>query len=133
MIPAGGSIANTMVEEVQQPSRTYKLDFARGRVAGMTDGLDAVKQAAFKILQTDRYQYEIYSFNYGHELNRLIGGDPRLVRSEASRMIREALLQDDRITSVSDIQVMIGEDSLMATFTVISDAGRFEQEVRIGV
>lgn len=133
MIPAGGSIANTMVEEVQQPSRTYKLDFARGRVAGMTDGLDAVKQAAFKILQTDRYQYEIYSFNYGHELNRLIGGDPRLVRSEASRMIREALLQDDRISSVSDIQVMIGEDSLTATFTVISDAGRFEQEVRIGV
>ena len=133
MIPAGGSIANTMVEEVQQPSRTYKLDFARGRVAGMTDGLDAVKQAAFKILQTDRYQYEIYSFDYGHELNRLIGGDPRLVRSEASRMIREALLQDDRITSVSDMQVMIGEDSLTATLTVISDAGRFEQEVRIGV
>ena len=122
-----------MVEEVQQPSRTYKLDFARGRVAGMTDGLDAVKQAAFKILQTDRYQYEIYSFDYGHELNRLIGGDPRLVRSEASRMIREALLQDDRISSVSDMQVMVGEDSLMATFTVISDAGRFEQEVRIGV
>src|SRR5690606_27931875 len=68
MIPTGGTIADAATAEVRQPSRTYKLEFARGRVAGMTDGLDAIKQAVYKILQTDRFRYEIYSFDYGHEL-----------------------------------------------------------------
>lgn len=133
MIPTGSTIANAATKEVQQPSRTYKLDFARGRVAGMTDGQDAVRQAVYKILQTDRFRYEIYSFDYGHELGAVVGGDPAFVRSEVSRIIQEALLQDDRITAVQNMQVAIEGDSLTARFTVVSDAGSFEQEVNTGV
>ncbi|QTH44970.1 DUF2634 domain-containing protein [Cohnella sp. LGH] len=133
MIPVGASIADTAVQEVTQPSRTYKLDFARGRVAGKTDGLEAVKQAVVKILQSDRFFHEIYSFDYGHELGAVIGGAPAFVRSEVSRRIQEALLQDDRIVAVQNMQVTIEGDSFTASFLVISTEGSFQQEVGNGV
>lgn len=51
------------------PSYTYKLDDTR--VRGYVDGSEAVKQAVYKILMTERYKYIIYGFNYGVELDRL--------------------------------------------------------------
>ncbi|HIW31220.1 MAG TPA: DUF2634 domain-containing protein, partial [Candidatus Paenibacillus intestinavium] len=82
--------------ERQQPSLTWKLDLEKGRITGKTDGHEAVKQAVLKSLQTDRFWYEIYSWDYGHELTNLIGGSPVFVESEARRMISEALMTDDR-------------------------------------
>jgi len=133
MIPANGTISGAATEAAQQPSRTYRLDIPKGRIAGMTDGLNAVKQAVFKILQSERFRYAIYSSDYGHELNSLIGGSPEYVRSEVSRLIQEALLQDDRIIGIQNLQVAAVGDNLAATFTVVSDFGSFEQEVETGV
>lgn len=36
------------------------------------DGMEAVKQAVYKILQTERYKYVIYDWNYGVELEDLL-------------------------------------------------------------
>jgi hypothetical protein len=120
---------NAAVQEVQQPSLTWRLDFDKGRVAGRIDGLEAVKQAALKVLQTDRFWHDVYSFDYGHELSTLIGGNALYVQSEMSRMISEALLQDDRITGVEGIAVNVVGDSLTIRFTVVSDFGSFEEVV----
>jgi len=98
------------VEERQQPSLTWKLDFENKRITQMIDGLEAVKQAAFVILETERFRYLIYSFNFGSELQGLIGKSPLLVRSEIQRLVREALLQDDRITDVRDLPGWQGSD-----------------------
>src|SRR5690606_29449744 len=103
MIPQGGSISNTPVQDVQQPSLTWQLDFERGRIVGKTDGMDSIGQAVFKALQRDRYSYDIYSFNYGNELSAHVGDNPLYVQSEVSRMISEALLQDDRIRAVENM------------------------------
>ncbi len=99
------------------------------------DELDAVKQAVFKILQTERYEYLIYTFDYGSELRGLIGVNPLFVRSELNRRIEEALLQDDRIIAIENTQVTIEEERLLATFTVVTGLGEFEyeQEVTNGV
>lgn len=37
-----------------QPSRTYAVNWQTGRVSGTVDGMDALKQATYKVLQTDR-------------------------------------------------------------------------------
>jgi phage baseplate assembly protein W len=129
MIPQGGSISNVAVQETQQPSLTWRLDFESGRVVGKIDGLDAVRQAVFKILQTDRFWHDIYTFDYGHELGTLIGDSPLYVQSEVSRMISEALLQDDRISAVDDIDVAFTADRLTVSFTVVTEYGSFEEEV----
>ncbi|WP_374713110.1 DUF2634 domain-containing protein [Symbiobacterium terraclitae] len=131
MIPQGGSIRDARVVEVEQPSLTYRLDMESGTISGRVDGLEAVKQAVYKILATPRYQHLIYTPNYGHELHTLIGKDPLLVRSEAARMLREALLQDDRITAVQDVDAETSGDSILLRFTVVSRYGSFraQQEV----
>mgnify|MGYP001286649686 FL=1 len=133
MIPTGGTLQNTQVEEVQQPSKTYKLDFEKRRIFGMTDGLEAVKQAVFKILQTDRFRYLIYSPDYGMEWNGLVGANPAFIRSELRRRITEALIQDDRIEDVTDFQIDVTGDAATVRFTVVSSFGSFTQEVTTSV
>lgn len=131
-LPQGGAIRDAKVVDREQPGRTWRIDWEAGRVVGMVDGLEAVKQAVYKILQTTRYEHLIYTPNYGHELRTLIGKDPLLIRSEARRMIREALMQDDRILTVEDFDVKVNGDSILIAFTVRSRYGSFraQQEVR---
>ena len=58
MIPTGGQLTAALPSGTAvQSSRTWRLDAETGRIAGKIDGLEAVKQAVFKILQTERYAY----------------------------------------------------------------------------
>lgn len=119
------------LEEEQQPSLTYGIDFEKGRIIGMIDGLEAVKQAVFLILQTERYRYLIYSDDYGSELEGLIGRNPLFVQSELKRRIREALMQDDRIEDVTNFNIRFDGDSALVRFTVVSIFGNFEAEQEV--
>src|SRR5690606_2927338 len=130
--PTGTIIpAELDIEEEQQPSLTYGIDFDRGRVVGMVDGLEAVKQAVFLILQTERYRHLIFTPDYGCELEGLIGRDPLFVQSEIKRRIREALLQDDRIEDVTNFDIQINGDSALVRFTVVTTFGDFEAEQEV--
>lgn len=131
MIPAGSTIKNAPVQEVQQPSLTWKLDFEKNRITGRIDELEAVKQAVLKILQTERFRYLIYSFNFGSELESLIGSNEFFVQSEASRMLQEALSQDDRIQGIENVRVVVNGDSILLEFRVMTTYGAFQasQEV----
>ena len=64
-----------------------------------------MKQAIFKILQTERFSFLIYSWNYGIELNSIVGKSYPVFSSEIKRVITEALMVDSRITYVTDFQV----------------------------
>lgn len=120
ILPRGATPAE---EEVTQPTRTYRIDFARGRVIGMTDGLDAVRQAVYKIIQTDRFAHVIYGGQYGRQ---------RSAPDEIQSYVTEALLQDDRITAVDNFQVSYDGDTLTMRFTVTSTYGTTPIEGRIG-
>ncbi|MEI7027909.1 DUF2634 domain-containing protein [Paenibacillus sp. y28] len=136
MIPQGNALQKQqLVTASVQPSRTYRLHTASGHVAGMVEGLEALEQAVFKILQTPRYAHLIYTFNYGNEMNDIIGRHPLLVRSELNRLLQEALLQDDRITAVTDVAITLEEDAALISFTVVSKLGSLEmkQEVKKNV
>ena len=129
--PDGGFILpNIEIEVGGQPSRTYRVD-ENGSISGMVDGLEAIKQAAYKVLLTERYETLIYSADYGSELKGLVGQETAFIRSELKRRITEALLQDDRIHSVDDFSVSFVRDTAILRFSVSSDFGDFtvEQEV----
>ena len=103
-----------------QPGLTWRLDLEQKRMSpGMVDGIEAVEQAIYKILLTERYQYPIYSWDYGIELLDLYGKPLSYVRPELERRIREALLQDDRITAVDSFyfESVADKNSLQVTFT----------------
>jgi len=134
MIPEiGASRLDDGLVQRQRPSLTWKLDLEKGKITGKTDGLDAVKQAVLKSLQTDRFWYDIYSFDYGHELKLIIGSQPQFVTSEVTRMIEEALLIDDRITAVKNVETSISGDGMIIRFTVTSIYGSFEGVVTSNV
>lgn len=80
------------------------MNLDTGSIRGYTDGLDAMKQAIFKILQTERYQYIMYSWNYGIETLDLYGEPISYVCPELERRITEALLWDERIESVDNFE-----------------------------
>ena len=93
----GNDLEIVIQEDVTE---TYKLNIEKDRVIGYTDELEAMKQAIYKIINTERYDYLIYSWNYGIELNDLFGEPIPYVYSEIKRRIIEALTQDTRIESV---------------------------------
>ena len=117
----------------EQPSHTYKLDIDRGRIRGMTDEADAMLQAVYLILSVERYQYPIYSFNYGVELADLIGQPKDYVMSEAKRRITEALTQDDRIESVDEWAFETTKKSVIVTFVVHTIFGDIETTKEVAV
>lgn len=117
----------------QQPSYTYKLDIDKGRIKGMTDEVDAMLQAIYLILSVERYQYPIYSYNYGVELADLIGQPKDYVMSEAKRRITEALTQDDRIESVDEWAFESTKKAVIATFTVHTIYGDVETTKEVAV
>lgn len=84
-------------------SYTWKLDPNQGRIAGYIDELEAVKQATYMILKTERGRYEIYPDWYGVELNELYGLSRDRVEMRLPVLIEEALSQDARISSIDDI------------------------------
>ncbi len=134
MIPSLGNTIHFEFITEEQPTQTYQLDFERGRIYSKCDGLEAMKQAIYKILMTERYEYLIYSWNYGVEFLDLIGVNASNAYASISRRISEALLQDKRIKTVDSFEyVRPSKSKVMVSFVVTTDLGAIEvnQEVSI--
>lgn len=113
---------------IQQPSYTYKLN--ESTVHGYVDELAAYKQAVYKILNTERYEYIIYSWNYGIELKDLFGQSIYYVVPELERRITEAIMQDDRTVSVTNFEFDTSKRGVVSvTFTCVSIYGEIEEEL----
>lgn len=112
---------------VEQPTRTYRLRFDGFPSTGMATGLEAMRQAVFLALQTERFRYAIYSWNYGVELERWFGeGITPYLQARIRSAIEDALLADDRITQVDGFSFeRTGRESLTVTFTVHTTQGDF--------
>ena len=118
-----------------EPSLTYSMNLDRSVFVGKVDETEAVKQAVIKIINTERYENEIYSWDYGVELKDLFGKPFAYVMSEVKERITDALIADDRIESVEDFEVeRTGKRVFHCTFTVKTVQGDeidMESEVEI--
>lgn len=117
----------------QQPSKTYKMNLEQMTIGGWIDGLEAVKQSVYKILNTERYDYLIYSWNYGSELTNLIGEQIQFVNSKIEQKITDALLQDERIEKVSDFTFYSSKGAVIVEFTVTTSEGTFMAEKVVNI
>lgn len=119
----------------ESPSKTYLIDHEKGRIAGMADGLLATQQTIYHILSVERYDYLIYSWNYGTELHSLYGKPTPYVKSELKRRITEALMQDDRIKNVDSFTFEEEGSRLFVTFVVHTTQGNIpaQKEVALNV
>ncbi|MDR0222612.1 MAG: DUF2634 domain-containing protein [Oscillospiraceae bacterium] len=122
-------------EHADKPSKTYRLLADLGDIEGFTDGLEAVSQAVYKILKTERYRYPVYSSDYGVELSDLYGRDCDYAGVELERRIAEALSADERVTGVFDYDFTVVKNKIRAVFTVGTVYGELnaEKEVTVSV
>lgn len=134
MIPSTTAYLKQDFELVEQPTRTYKMNLETGQIFGYVDRLEAMKQAIYKILFTERYRYIMYSWNYGIELLDLYGQPISYVCPELERRIKEALLWDSRIENVTDFEFDTSRKGIVSVsfvaHTIFGDV-QAEREVNI--
>lgn len=110
----------------------YEIDFDTGKLTGRkVTGYEAIKQWVKIVLSTDRYYFPQYSWNHGSELTSLIGRnfDEAYVKSEVKRMIEEAILGDENINGITDLQCHMEKDRLHITFVLDTLYGKGEVNV----
>lgn len=129
MIPV---IESTAAQAAQ--TATYRLDFSSGRVRGRCDGYDALCQAVYKILLTERCASPIYGPDYGVELERFFGRGADFARSSLESALREAVCCDDRVSGIADFSLEEGAaDGAAAAFTVLSREGEMAASLEVKV
>lgn len=134
MIPSGNTILTTDLNVVTQPSKQHRMDLNKNRILGTCDSLEAIRQTVFKILNTERYDYLIYSWNYGIELMDLYGQPTMYVCPEIERRVKEALSQDDRITGVDSFEFNTSNKGVVSvTFTVHTLFGDLVEEMAVNI
>lgn len=129
MIPGVNNLLSTDLEVKAQPSKNYKMHIHDEVVNGICNELNAMEQVIYKILNTERYIYPIYSWNYGIELRDLFGEPVSYVCAEVERRITEALIQDDRINTVSNFEFNTDKrHEVVCTFIVHTIFGDLNSE-----
>lgn len=100
--------------------KEYDFDFDKGVLTGkVVEGKEAVKVWIYKALMTKRYVHDIYSWDYGQDLEELIGQgyDKGFIDSEVERRIKDCLSVNDKIESCTDFDIRLVNDKLNVSFT----------------
>lgn len=109
----------TVREAQELPSRTYRLDLDRGRISGMVDGQEAVRQAIRKALITPRFRCLIYDNQYGSEITEAItqkDATHEYTEMALPGFVRDCLKPDTRITGVGNFSIAFEGDTAYISF-----------------
>lgn len=100
---------------------TFRYVRERDAIIGTITDRDALEQSIFFILMTERYTYPIFNRDYGVDFDGIIGNSIEDVRTLLPQRIREALLVDNRITSVDEVVVQEIEPGVALVTIYIED------------
>lgn len=106
-------------DELKTP-KEYGIDFSTGQLTGkIVTGAEAIKVWIWLALQTPRYRYHIYTWDYGHEFEDLIGQGytDEYIEAEAQRMTEDCLLINEHIESIKDFAISNENGTVAFCFT----------------
>jgi hypothetical protein len=128
-------ITSSIIDQISSQNLTIAKEWAwdfdtsefvikNGKFVEVT-GLEAVKVQVWKALKTARYRYLIYSWNYGNELENLIGKGftPAVLQSEAARYVREALSPCPYVQDINNMAISIDGAALSIGCTIVTPYG----------
>jgi len=127
------TVSDTITLPIETP-REHAWNFEAGEFilengkCKIVEGLEAVKIKIYKALITQRYRYLIYSWDYGSELEELIGQkySKEFTNSEALRYIQDTLqtyFDKGWITSIKNFTTSFSDETLHITFDVVTPYG----------
>lgn len=114
-----------------QPSLTWIADPVTRRLRGRGDNYEAVRQAVEVIVNVERFRWQIYSPNFGIELDGLLGNEPGFAASELQRRLSDAFLPDSRILGISGFSYTFEDGVLTAEVTVNTVFGPVQANVEV--
>lgn len=97
----------------------------------VVEGKEALKVWIFKALKIDRFQYEIYSWDFGSEIMDLMGKGytKELTKSEVERYIKEALEINPYISRIDILDVDFLDNVLKVNLKIASIYGDIDIEI----
>ncbi|WP_144556572.1 DUF2634 domain-containing protein [Bacillus pumilus] len=125
-------IEETEEDEEVESSTTYRIDVENGRLTGETiSGIEAIRQFVYMTLRTERYAHPIYSHDIGTEIQELLTdteATDEYKEMEIPRLLEEALIVDERIDHIEEIEVTKENDSFHVKLAIATDEGTLEIE-----
>lgn len=125
-------IEETEDDEEVETSTTYRIDVETGRLTGETiSGIEAIRQFVYMTLRTERYAYPIYSHDIGTEIQELLtdtAATDEYKEMEIPRLLEEALIVDERIDHIEELEVTKQNDSFHVKLAIVTDEGTLEIE-----
>lgn len=125
-------IEETEEDEEVETSTTYRIDVETGRLTGETiSGIEAIRQFVYMTLRTERYAYPIYSHDIGTEIQELLTdteATDEYKEMEIPRLLEEALIVDERIDHIEELEVTKQNDSFHVKLAIVTDEGTLEIE-----
>ena len=108
MFPSNFRNVLSTVTLKELPSETYKMQIEEEHVLNREIKMskrETLFQACYKAINTERYAFAIYSWNYGIVLQDLFGQPIPYVYAVLPDRIRDCLLQDDRVQDVTNFDL----------------------------
>lgn len=122
------NLLNTEYNNTTKTSNTYKMNREALVIKSLINNKEAIAQAVYKILMTEKDTYIIYDSNYGIKFKDLYGKDTTYVVSILKLRIEDALKNDDRIRGIKNFSAVSNKHSISVEFTVESVFGDIEIE-----
>ena len=119
-------VAEVVPDDDTQDTSEYEIDFETMTLTGrMITGIDAVKQWVKICLGIPRYRYPQYPWTYGQDFEELIGQgySEEALKPMLTKMITEALSQNSEIESLSDFDIRLESDKVIASFVIHTEYG----------
>ncbi len=111
-------------EDYDEGNYTFKLDYETGEISReLIAGAKSVEQFSLLALRTPRFEHAIYSDQFGSELLSLIKEQndvtPAFLSSEIERVVNEAIIYDDRVSDIEDVEVYYQDNNAHISFKII--------------
>lgn len=116
-------------EKTQIVPKEYEIDFVTGQLTGrIVEGKEAVKVWIWLALQTPRYRYYIYTWDYGNDFEELIGQGytEEYILAETQRMTEDCLLVNKYIQGITEFSVSMTGSTLTISFVADTIYGEIE-------
>ena len=125
------NILDTEYSTEQEPYTTYKMNMESLTIEGLCNGKEALKQAIYKLIMTERDAFLIYDDKYGIKLVDLYGKDLAYASAVIKLRLEDCFKNDSRIKGIDNLLLSSDKNRLILTFTVNTEFGtmNFEQNV----
>ena len=121
--------------EYQMAKETWFIDWENRRINRMASEYEELAQTIQRALMTDRFYYDIYTWQYGSELKDLIGTKTiKYIEGAVLKNVKDALAFESRVLSVDNVKVEhTDEHNYLINVTISTTLGVVRKELNFNV